>query len=387
MHMSVARFILAATFVCGLLANDALAAQRVALVVGNGAYKYAGALANPTNDAADIADVLKAHGFNVILGSDLDKRGLETKIRDFARALTDADAAVFFYAGHGLQVDGQNYLVPIDARLDNERDLDFETVRVDFVLRQMELQRETKTNIVFLDACRDNPLARNLARSMGTRSASIGQGLAQIEAGVGTFIAFSTQPGNVALDGKGRNSPFAAALTKRIAEAGRNLNAIMIEVRKDVLAATAGKQVPWDHSALTGDFFFDLAAAGHGLRPSRPPASEAEAQTLNERIKKLEDELRRKADSERSAELLQLKERGQLIEETNREDWQRIFELRRKAAQETNSERRRELESEAMRIQLKITRRGLESRKLAEQIRQLEETMGLAVQGAGGPVD
>ena len=98
----------------------------------------------------------------------------------------------------------------------NERDLDFETVSLDFVLKQMELEREGKTNIVFLDACRDNPLARNLARSMGTRSAGIGRGLAQVQTGVGTFIAYSTQPGNVALDGAGRNSPFTTALLKGI---------------------------------------------------------------------------------------------------------------------------------------------------------------------------
>ena len=252
------------------------AGHRVALVIGTGAYKNAGTLANPKNDATDMQAALKAYGFKVILGIDLDKRGLDGKVREFTRLLANADDAVFFYAGHGLQVSGQNYLVPVDAKLEGERDLEFEAMRFDFVLRQMELNRETKTNIVFLDACRNNPLTRNLARSMGTRSASIGQGLAQVDAGVGTFVSFSTQPGNVALDGTGRNSPFAGALTKRIMEPGRNLNAVMIEVRKDVLAATSGKQVPWDHSALTGDFYFDPSAArtasstsASARRPSR----------------------------------------------------------------------------------------------------------------------
>ena len=149
------------------------------------------------------------------------------------------------------------------------------------MLKQMELEREGKTNIVFLDACRDNPLARNLARSMGTRSAGVGRGLAQVQAGVGTFIAYSTQPGNVALDGAGRNSPFTAALAKAIREPGRNLTAVMIDVRKEVLDVTGGKQVPWDHSALTGDFYFHLAsapgvlpklAAGQHPSPARAPA-------------------------------------------------------------------------------------------------------------------
>jgi uncharacterized caspase-like protein len=117
---------------------------------------------------------------------------------------------LFFYAGHGLQVSGANYLVPVDARLEDASGLDFELVRLDLVQRTME--REVATNIIFLDACRDKPLARNLARALGTRSVEIGRGLAPTQGGAGTLISFSTQPGNVALDGTGRNSPFAAAL-------------------------------------------------------------------------------------------------------------------------------------------------------------------------------
>jgi uncharacterized caspase-like protein len=178
----------------------AQAEKRVALVVGNAAYANAGTLANPVNDAKDVAARLKETGFSVVLGLDLNKSAFDAKVREFAGALEAADAAILFYAGHGLQVSGQNYLVPVDAKLARERDLDFEAVKLDFILKQMELGRETKTNIVFLDACRDNPLSRSLARTMGTRSASIGQGLAQVDAGVGTFISYSTQPGNVALD-------------------------------------------------------------------------------------------------------------------------------------------------------------------------------------------
>ena len=151
-----------------LFAVPVHAQKRVALVVGNAAYTHAGALANPTNDARDMADALEAVGFTVIRALDVDKRGFDGKVREFSAALEDADDAVFFYAGHGLQVAGQNYLIPVDARLSSERDLDFEALPLNFVLRQMELQREGRTNVVFLDACRDNPLARNLARSMGT---------------------------------------------------------------------------------------------------------------------------------------------------------------------------------------------------------------------------
>ena len=160
----------------------------------------------------DMAAALRTHGFEVLDGIDLDKAALERKIRDFAAALVGADVGVFFYAGHGLQISGTNYLVPIDAQLRNASALDFEMVRLDLVQRTME--REAPTNILFLDACRDNPLAPNLARAMGTRSADIGRGLAPAEFGVGTLISFSTQPGNVALDGAARNSPFAGALIK-----------------------------------------------------------------------------------------------------------------------------------------------------------------------------
>jgi uncharacterized caspase-like protein len=171
--------------------------------------------------------------------------------------------------------------VPVDARLQSERDLDFDGISLDFVLRQVELDREGKTSIVFLDR-RDNHW-RNLAwhgHPLGKRP-----GLAQVQTGVGTFIAYSTQPGNVAVDGAGRNSPFTAALAKAVALPDRNLTSVMIEVRKEVLAATGGKQVPWDHSALTGDFYFQLASAGGVLPkviPGRPESEESVQQRLRQ---------------------------------------------------------------------------------------------------------
>ena len=152
------------------------AESRVALVVGNTAYSNAPRLANPTNDAHDMTAALKAAGFDVIEAIDAGKGKFDAALRGFAEKLNAADVALFYYAGHGLQVGAQNYLVPIDAKLERERDLEFEAVKLDFVLRQMEIDREGKTTIVILDACRDNPLARNLARTMGTRSANIGRG-------------------------------------------------------------------------------------------------------------------------------------------------------------------------------------------------------------------
>jgi uncharacterized caspase-like protein len=269
-----------------LLAAEAASAQgtaqsekRAALVIGNSAYKHTPALANPKNDMADMAEALRKLGFSVLEGRDLDKGAMDRKLRDFAQALSGAQVGLFFYAGHGLQVGGQNYLVPVDAELATASAIDFELVRLDLVQRTME--RQTSTNILIMDACRDNPLARNLARALGTRSFQIGRGFAPVESGEGTLIGFSTQPGNVALDGTGRNSPYAAALLKHIATPGDDLPSILINVRNDVIQATARRQVPWEHSAMTAKFYFIPPKANdqqielefwHSVKDSTAPA-------------------------------------------------------------------------------------------------------------------
>jgi uncharacterized caspase-like protein len=198
---------------------------------------------------------------------------MDRTLTAFASALKGAEVGAFFYAGHGLQVSGQNYLVPIDATLEAASALDFETVRLDVIQRIME--QETPTNMLFLDACRDNPLSRNLARSLGTRSGAIGKGLAAQESGAGTIISYSTQPGNVALDGTGRNSPYAAALIKRLPAEGRDLPSVLVNVRNDVMAATAKRQVPWEHSALTSQIV--LAGKPAGEAKAGEAAEEADS--------------------------------------------------------------------------------------------------------------
>jgi len=225
--------------------------RRVALVIGNGDYRSAPRLTNPTNDAADMSAALRKLGFDVVDGKNLDRRGVDDAIRTFGRKLDRADLAAFFYAGHGLQVAGKNYLVPIDARLERPGDLALDAVDVGVVLAQMEA--EQRVNLIFLDACRDNPLARSLARSLGARSASVGQGLASIQSALGTMIVYATQPDNVALDGEGRNSPFTAALLKHIGDSGIDIATVIRRVRAEVVTATGQKQVPWDHSSLIGD--------------------------------------------------------------------------------------------------------------------------------------
>ncbi|MEQ1694575.1 MAG: caspase family protein [Hyphomicrobiaceae bacterium] len=279
-----------------VLGPQARAETRVALVVGNSAYQAAPALTNPLNDARDMSAALKAAGFTVVEALDADRRKFDGALRAFADQLGKADVAVFFYAGHGIQVGQQNYLVPVDAKLERERDLEFEAVQLDFVMRQLEIDREGKTTIVFLDACRDNPFARNLARSMGTRGTSVGRGLAAAATGLGTFIAYSTQPGNVALDGEGRNSPFTSALVRHMSAKGRNLPATLIEVRKDVVAATGGKQVPWDHSAMTGEFFFmgGAASPSPGSIAAAPKGTDVDVAALQERLRKLEDDAKKR---------------------------------------------------------------------------------------------
>jgi uncharacterized caspase-like protein len=226
--------------------------------VGNSAYRYTPRLENPKNDGTDMAAALRGIGFQVIEGFDLGKAAFDAKILEFAEALKGADVGLFFYAGHGIQVSGQNYLVPIDATLTTASALDAEMVRLDLVHRTME--QETNTSLLFLDACRDNPLARNLVRTMGTRSPDIGQGLAAVESGAGTLISFSTQPGNVALDGAGRNSPFSGALVRHLGTSNEDLNAVLIAVRNEVMRQTDRRQIPWEHSALTRRFYFRATA-------------------------------------------------------------------------------------------------------------------------------
>jgi tetratricopeptide (TPR) repeat protein len=227
--------------------------SRVALVIGNGDYRFATKLTNPTNDAGDIAAKLRQLGFDVVEGRNLDRSGMDGKIREFSRKLDNASLALFFYAGHGMQVGGKNYLVPVDAKLERPGDLNLDAVDVSLVLQQMEAER--RVNLIFLDACRDNPLARSFARSLGTRSTAVGQGLASIQSAVGTMIVYATQPDNVALDGEGRNSPFTSALLKHMGTPGLEIDSMMKRVRSDVLVATRDKQVPWNHSSLIGEVF------------------------------------------------------------------------------------------------------------------------------------
>lgn len=232
--------------------NPAAASKKVALVIGNSDYTNAAPLKNPKNDAIDVSERLTKLGFEVIGGFDLTKDTMKRKIRDFSRALAGAEVSLFFYAGHAMQVNGKNYLAPIDTDIAFEADLDFETVPMSLIQSQME--RNTKTSLIFLDACRDNPLTR----SMWAKSRSKGpQGLAESsQSAEGTLIAFSTQPGNVALDGEGRNSPFTKALLDNIERPNVEISSLMTDVRQQVHNDTSKQQLPWSRSSLLGRFYF-----------------------------------------------------------------------------------------------------------------------------------
>ena len=216
----------------------------------------------------------------MIEGIDLGKRDMERRIRAFAEALSGADVGLFYYAGHGLQVDQRNFLAPVDAQLKSETDLDFEAMQLDLVLKQMV--RNARTSIVFLDACRDNPLAANLAQV--SRSLDVGRGLARVEAAASMMVVYSTEPGKVALDGTGRNSPFTAALLRHIDSEGESISDVMIDVRNDVLKETGGKQRPFESASLTGQFYFKPAPV--------PAPGEASASTTDQ-LASLREEIAR----------------------------------------------------------------------------------------------
>jgi len=237
-------------------AGACLASDRVALVIGNGAYKAQPKLPNPVADAVAVADKLKSAGFKVTLGTDLTFDAMRRTINTFAGTVLGSKAAVLFYAGHGVQVNGENYLVPIDANIERAIDLAWQTVAVSTLVG--ELEGAGRTNIIILDACRNNPGLTRRLRSLSsrTRSFQVSSGLAQVSAPDGSYVAFSTAPDTVALDGYGKHSPFAKALIKHLPTPGLGIESMMRRVRRDVRRATKRQQTPWDSSSLTQPFYF-----------------------------------------------------------------------------------------------------------------------------------
>ncbi|MFH1135462.1 MAG: SUMF1/EgtB/PvdO family nonheme iron enzyme [Pseudomonadota bacterium] len=234
--------------------------RRAALVMGNGAYDDS-PLKNPANDARDMAASLRGMGFEVIEVVDADKRKMVESVEAFGRKLRAADVGLFFFAGHGMQIKGRNYLIPVGARVSVEADAEFEAVDAGRILGQMEAAGN-RVNIVILDACRDNPLGR------GFRSSE--SGLARMDAPTGSYIAFSTGPGSVAADGEAENGLFSGSFLRHMRTPGLKIEDVMKRVRNDVLSASRNKQTPWESSSLTGDFYF---IPGQGTVAAAPPVA------------------------------------------------------------------------------------------------------------------
>jgi TPR repeat protein len=229
------------------LSGAALAESRVALVIGNGAYAT-GALANPRNDADGMARTLRGVGFDVIRETNADMQTMRSAFTEFGRRLKRPDSVgVFYYAGHAVQVAGQNYLIPIGADITSEAEIPLQAVNLAEMLGAMK-GASARVRIAILDACRNNPFA--------SVSRSPGRGLAQVSAPVGTLIAYATAPGEVAFDGQGGNSPFTAALMRNIPIPGLAVEDVFKRTREDVLEATQNAQTPWEHSSLVGQFIF-----------------------------------------------------------------------------------------------------------------------------------
>jgi hypothetical protein len=247
---------LAAVLLILLFVSPAVAEKRVALVIGNSAYQSVSRLENPKNDALLVAETLSKLGFTLVGGGaqvELDKSGFDNAVQRFGSQLIGADVALFYYAGHGLQVRGTNYLVPVTANPTRETDVDFQMVDVALVLRQME-GAGTKLNIVILDACRNNPFGGRGLRASGG-------GLAQIRAPEGTLLSYATQPGNVALDGDDGHSPYTRALVETMQRPGLDVLQAFNQVGLIVKRATGSSQQPWvSTSPIDGSFYFANAS-------------------------------------------------------------------------------------------------------------------------------
>ncbi len=230
-----------------IIGSHALAQPRIALVIGNSSYQSA-PLPNPASDADLMATTLEDAGFSVTKIIDADQKTMKRALIEFGRELRKSNAVgLFYYAGHGVQMNGQNYLIPIGTNIQDETEVEIEAINVNSFLGTME-RSSSAINIVILDACRNNPFTRSF------RSAT--RGLARVTAPRGSYIAYATAPGQVAYDGDLGNSPYTLALTRAISTPNLTIEQVFKQARREVLATTKDKQIPWENSSITGDFYF-----------------------------------------------------------------------------------------------------------------------------------
>lgn len=254
--------------------SQALADKRVALVIGNSKYQHAPSLANPANDAAAFSLLLKGAGFDTVLSQEnLGVSDLRRAVRDFTEQTRDADMAVIYYAGHGIEVGGINYLVPVDATLRRDIDVEDETVSLDRLLQVLEPAKRLR--LVILDACRENPFTRFMSRTMASRT--VGRGLARVEPVTSdTLIAFAAKAGSTAADGTGTHSPFTSALLKHVVTPGLDVRLALGRVRDEVLEKTANRQEPFVYGSLGGKTV-TLASPAKEEQSERPIAGDPDA--------------------------------------------------------------------------------------------------------------
>jgi hypothetical protein len=274
-----------AAMLLALLCADALVAQigpdkRVALLIGNARYQHVSGLTNPSNDAADIGAALERVGFSVTTLLDLDDRAMRLALRDFAETAIDADMALIYFAGHGIEIDNTNYLIPVNAELRSDRDVDFEAIRLDQVVDTIADADGLK--LILIDACRNNPFLKDMRRTTSTRS--IGRGLGRIDPG-GVLVGYAARGGTLALDGDGRNSPYAQAILQHIEEPGLELGKLFRKVRDTVFSLTGGYQEPFTYGSLPGEDIFLVPPITSAALP-QPDAEAAANLSIAQRMMK-----------------------------------------------------------------------------------------------------
>jgi len=388
---------LAAAAIVVIAGSDAAwAERRVALVVGNSNYKAANiSLSNPRNDAQDISAVLTNLGFEVVTTIDATKRDMDFALQRFARLATDADSALFFYAGHAMQFQGRNFLMPTDAELEDEISVRYQTVGLEEV--RAALDRANGVKIMILDACRNNPLANRLKQGVAaSRTLATTRGLARIDKTQGMVVAYATAPDEVAQDGQGRNSPFTAALLKRLQEPGLEIEMMFRRVASDVNAQTGGRQRPETYISLLSEYYLnqsdrivwdrikdqdDIAALRDFANkyPSSPLAVIARnrVESSERYAKQREEDDRRAREAEQRERLRaeQLAAQKQIEEEKKRQEAlrQQTAEQKRQEALRQQEEQKRQ---EALRLQQEEQKRQ-EALRLQQEEQKRQEALRL----------
>ncbi|RWL42507.1 MAG: hypothetical protein EOR60_24875 [Mesorhizobium sp.] len=269
---------LAALMLVSLTTLEAHADRRVALVIGNSQYREIPALKNPDKDAEDVTKTFWLAGFEVFAARDLTRLQFEERFRNYLAAADGADLAVVYYSGHGFQIGGENFLIPVDASLKDAADMEVQAIKVDDILRQ--LRSRSKVQMIILDACRNDPFPRKDYWLRDQLIVAGGSGLAQVTGSQNTLIAFATEPGAVAYDGSGNLSPFSSAFSRRALTPNQEIRSVMAAVRRDVVKATNGRQVPWESSSLIDDVVLMRGVD----QPALPPDAQQDQETAERGI-------------------------------------------------------------------------------------------------------